>query len=133
MPHAEPLWLRYTLWVSAAFNVFAALLFAFPASQLGQQIGLPADAPLIYRSMLTFLILLFGGSYAWLATQSVIHRPLLALSAIGKFGVFWIVLVLWLLGQATLRGFIAAIGDLVLSLCFAGWLISTYGKRGRSI
>jgi hypothetical protein len=129
MANPDQLWLRRTLWLSAAFNVFGAALFALPASPLGQQIGLPADVPLLYRTVLTFFILLFGGCYVWLALQPIVHRPLLALAAIGKFGVFWIVLVLWLIDEATLRGLIAAIGDLVLASCFAWWLLGAQPAR----
>jgi hypothetical protein len=72
---------------------------------------------------LAFFVVLFAGAYAWLAVQETIDRPLVALSAVGKAGVFSIVLVFWLLGRAPGRGVLGAAGDLALAGVFAWWLL----------
>ena len=115
--------LRGALWVSVVYNVGAALLFAFPSSPLGQFAGLPTPVPPIYGALLAFFVVLFGGAYAWLARQPTFDRPLVALAALGKAGVFAIIVTFWLLGEAPGRGVLAAAGDLVLAGIFAWWLL----------
>ena len=115
--------MRGTLWVSVVYNFGGALLFAFPSSPLGQLAGLPTPVPPIYGALLAFFVVLFGGAYAWLARQPTIDRPLVALAAIGKAGVFAVIFTFWLLGEAPGRGVLAAAGDLVLAGIFAWWLL----------
>ena len=114
--------IRRALRISVAFNIGGALLFAFPESPLGQLAGLPAPAPVLYRALAAFFVLLFAGAYAWLARQPTIDRPLVALSAIGKAGFFAMTCVLWTLGEASARGVVGATGDLALAAVFAWWL-----------
>jgi hypothetical protein len=115
--------MRGALWVSVVYNVGGALLFAFPSSPLGQLAGLPTPVPSIYGVLLAFFVVLFGGAYAWLACQPTIDRPLVALAAVGKAGVFVVVVTFWLLGEAPGRGVPVAAGDLVLAGVFAWWLL----------
>lgn len=116
---------RCALWVSAPANLAVAALILFPASTLGQFVGLPEPAPhWVYRSLLALFLALFGGAYAWLALQPQIHRPLLALSAIGKFGAFAITLALWTRGLAADRWMMLMAGDLLLAGAFAWGLLA---------
>jgi hypothetical protein len=117
--------IRGVLWASAVFNLAGALLFAFPESTLSQLAGLPVPVPTFYAALLAEFIILFGASYAWLAFQPTINRPLLAFGAIGKTGAFLLVVVLWLLGQAPARGVLAITGDLIFACLFFGWLLRT--------
>jgi len=118
--------MRGALWASAVFNLFGALLFAFPSS-LGQMAGLPTPAPRIYPMLLAVFVLLFGGAYAWLARQPSIDRTVVAMSAIGKAGVFTVILAFWLLGDIPVRAVLAGVGDLVFAAVFTGWLARTRG------
>ncbi len=118
---------RRALWFSAAFNLGGAVLFAFPSSAPGRLIGLPAPVPPIYRALLAMFVLLFAGAYAWLASQRIIHRPLVALSALGKAGAFSVIFAIWLLDQAPARSVVAGAGDLALAAIFTWWLL---GARG---
>jgi hypothetical protein len=117
--------IRYALWISVAFNLFGALLFAFPASPLGQFAGLPVPVPVIYSMLLAFFVVLFAGAYAWLARQPTIDRPLVAFSAIGKAGSFVLMLILCLLGEIPGRSVLLASGDLIFACIFAWWLLRT--------
>jgi hypothetical protein len=114
--------MRRALWLSVAYNFGGALLFAFPSSPLGQLAGLPMSVPPIYCALLAFFVVLFGGTYAWLARQPNIDRPLVAFAAVGKAGAFGVILAFWLLGEAPGRGVLAATGDLVLAGIFVRWL-----------
>jgi undecaprenyl pyrophosphate phosphatase UppP len=87
---------RYTLWVSAPFNLLAAYMVLLPLSALGRLVGMPPSPPLVYSALLATMIALFGLAYAWLATQPEIDRPLVGLAAIAKTMVFVIALLLWL-------------------------------------
>lgn len=114
--------MRRALGISVIYNFAAAFLFAFPSSSPGHFAGLPPVVPDLYRMLLGFFVVLFGGAYAWLARQPNIDRPLVAFATIGKAGAFGIILALWLVGRSPGRGVLAAIGDLVLAGIFAWWL-----------
>ena len=114
--------MRRILWCAAVFNLGGAFLFAFPASPVGQLVGLPIPVPGIYCAILAFLVALFGAAYVWLATQPSINRPMVALFAIGKAGVFGIVGIFWLSGAASGPAVVAASGDLIFAILFARWL-----------
>jgi hypothetical protein len=123
--------MRRALWTSVPYNVGGALLFAFPDS-LGRLAGIPGPVPHIYAAALAFLVTLFAGTYAWLAVQPRIDRPLVAFSAIGKAGFFAVVLVCWLLGEVPGQGVIGTCGDLVLAGIFTWWLIADAGSADAS-
>ncbi len=116
--------IRRALWVSVPYNVGGALVFAFPES-LGRLAGMPGPVAHVYTATLAALVLLFAGTYAWLARQPEIDRPLVAFSAIGKASFVAVVVACWLLGEAPGQGFVASLGDLVLATIFAWWLLTT--------
>ena len=123
--------IRRILWIAAAFNLGGAFLFAFPDSSLGRSVGLPVPVPGIYCAILAFLIAFFGVTYVWLARRASVDRPLVGFFALGKGGVFGVVLIFWILGAAPGKGVIAATGDLIFALLFARWLWTTRDIQGR--
>jgi hypothetical protein len=123
--------IRRVLWAAAGFNVVGAVLFAFPGSVLGRLADLPMAVPVAYRAIAAMFVLLFGGAYAWLATQPSPSRPLLAFGAIGKASAFAVVAGLWLASEASTRALAAIGGDLVFAAVFAWWLIGAPPERAR--
>jgi len=115
--------IRNSLWASAPFNMLAAYVLAFPSSALGRLVELPADVPLAYAALLSFMVLLFGAVYAWLASQPEIDRPLVAVAAIGKAGVFAIAVMLWLSDNGSGRMVLLACGDLGFASLWLSWLL----------
>ncbi len=113
---------RRILWLSAVANLGGALLFALPAWPLGQLAGLPAEVPLFYRAFVALFVLIYGGMYAWLAMQPAIHRPMVALAALGKSSAFGLVLLLWLMGKASVMSVALLSADLGLAALYLGWL-----------
>ncbi len=122
MSHTRTELFRRILWLAAAFNVLGACLLGFPASPLGQLAGLPPEVPLAYRSIVTVFVLLFAGTYAWLALQPQPNRPMVVLGTIGKGGVVVVVTALWLADAAPLNSLAAVGGDLLFALAFGWWL-----------
>jgi hypothetical protein len=120
--------LRKVLWTTAVYNVGGALAFAFPSS-LGQLAGLPVPVAPIYSVLLAFFVLLFGAVYFWLARQRQIDRPMVAMAACGKAGVFVIAVVLWATGHGPVWFLPGATGDLIFATVFAWWL--WVGSAGR--
>ena len=116
--------LRISLWLAFVFNFVAAVTLARPASWLGQQLDLPAGVSPIYSLVAAYFVALFGVTYAWLARQSVIDRPLLGLSSVGKFGAFAITIGLWLADEVSLLVVIVTIGDLAFAALWFVWLRS---------
>ncbi len=114
---------RRILWVSAAFNFSAAFVFAFPASALGRLVGLPADVPAVYSTMVALFVAQFGGSYAWLALQPVIHRPLVWFGVIGKSAVFVLAVILCISSEIPARLAAVSIADLVFAAIYLRWLL----------
>jgi hypothetical protein len=115
---------RSALGFSVVYNLVGGLLFAFPSSTLSQLAGLPSPVSPVYSALVGYFVLLFGGAYAWLALQPTIDRPMVALAAVGKSGVFTLIFVFWLIGHVPGLGVVAAIGDLVLAVIFAHWLLT---------
>lgn len=115
--------LRRALWATAGFNALGALAFGWPAT-FGQLAGLPAEAPVVYRAALGFLVALLGATYAWLALQPRIDRPLIGFAMFGKAGFFVVVVLCWLAGEAPLLGVVTAAGDLAFAALFAWWLLA---------
>ena len=130
-PSGTDTFIRTVLWASAAFNLAGALLFAFPESALSQLAGLPVPVPTFYAALLAEFIILFGASYAWLALQPVINRPLLAFGAIGKTAAFLLAAALWLVGQVPARGVLAITGDLIFACLFFAWLLRPRNEPAR--
>jgi hypothetical protein len=116
--------LRAVLWVGAAFNTFAAGALAFPDS-IGSMLALPPVASTFHAWLLAFFVALFGATYAWMARQAAIPRPLVALAAIGKSGVFLIALACWWRGDLGTAALAPAIGDAMFAGLFFWWLRAT--------
>lgn len=112
--------IRNVLFAAALCNFGAAVAFALPTS-FGQLMALPA-APPVYAALSATFVALFGGSYAWLALQPEISRPLLAFGAIGKTTAFMLFTTLWLFGQISLLLMLGGIGDLAFAAFFFAWL-----------
>jgi len=115
--------MRRTLWASAIFNLGGAVMFAFPAS-VGRLAALPVPVPTVYSVLLALFVTLFGGAYAWLASQARIDRPMVAFSAIGKASAFAATAACWLAGEAPGLAVLAITGDLVFAAVFTWWLLS---------
>jgi len=131
-PASGDKFMRAALWASVPYNVGAAMVSAFPASALAQVQGFPAPVHPIYGSLLAVFALLFGGAYAWLALQPVIHRPLVVLAAVGKLAVFSTVTAFWSAGAISGRLVLAGSGDLFFGAIFCGWLIATRPVSNRA-
>ena len=117
--------LRAALATTFVFNLVAAFAFAFPSSLLGRVAGLPENVPRPYAMMSAFFVLLFAGAYFWLLRRPTIDRNFLAFSAIGKTGVFIIVVLLWLAGDLPSRAVLMGAGDLGFAAIFCWWLSVT--------
>jgi hypothetical protein len=114
--------MRRALWTSVPFNLGGALAFGFPES-FGRLMGLPGSAPPVYTASLAFLVALFAGTYAWMARQPRIDRPLAWFAALGKSGFFIVILALWMGDQASTTFLIAAAGDMAFAAIFMWWLL----------
>lgn len=120
--------MRRILWLAAFANTSGGLLFAFPASAPGQLAGLPAHVPATYRALAAVLVWLLGGTYAWLAVQPVIVRPMVAFGAIGKALAFFTFVALWLGSAATFRSVALMSADLAFAAAFFAWLRGNTAK-----
>lgn len=115
--------LRRALWASVFYNFGGFLLFAFPDT-LGPLVGMPAPGPRVYTTLLATFVALFGGSYAWVASQPRIDAPMVALGAIGKASAFAVVFAFWLAGAVPGLVVLAISGDLGFAVLFASWLLA---------
>lgn len=116
--------MRRVLWVGVVFNALVASMLMFP-STLGALAALPPIGSVFYLWMLTFFVVLFSATYAWLALEPTISRPVVALAAFGKTGAFVVALACLLRGDIQLRTFWVSIGDLAFALYFFFWLRAT--------
>ena len=116
--------IRSVLWVGVGFNALVALMLMLPTT-LGVLAALPPIGSDFYRWMLSYFVVLFSATYAWLALASTISRPVVALAAIGKTGSFIIALLCLSRGDIQLKTFFISVGDLVFAIYFFLWLRST--------
>lgn len=122
--------MRVVLWIGVAFNALVALMVVFPET-LGVIAALPPIRSVFYRWMLTFFVVLFAATYAWLALAPTISRPVVALAAIGKAGAFVIALVCLVRGDIRFRAFSVSMVDLVFAIYFFLWLRATSASASR--
>lgn len=111
--------IRPVLWLGAAFNAAVALGLLLP-SVAGAL--LPPPAPAFHTWTRAYFVALFAATYAWLAMQPTIPRPVVGVAAIGKAGVFAIALACLLRGDIGPRTFAVGVVDLGFALCFLAWL-----------
>ena len=116
--------MRLVLWMGVVYNAAIALMLMFP-STLGAMAALPPIGSDFYRWMLTYFVVLFCATYAWLALSPTISRSLIALAAIGKTGAFLIALLCLLRGDIPLKAFGVSVGDLGFAIYFLYWFRST--------
>jgi hypothetical protein len=117
--------MRTSLQATTVFNAVAAFSLAFPASILGELMGLPQHPPFIYRALAAGAVGLFGAAYAWLSTQATISRPVVALSAAGKLMAFCAVLSACFLGEMPWRSIFLTSPDPLFAAVFIWWLGKT--------
>lgn len=122
--------IRKTFVFSIIFNITGALLFLFP-SKLGVLFGLPTPVPFVYSGFCALVILLFGGTYIWLARSEKINEPVVLLSAIGKAGFFVVALMSCIKGETSFQFLPSAAGDLVMAGIFIGWLMNSKRNGGQ--
>lgn len=120
---------RSTLMLSVPFNFIAAWGLSVPSSPIGKLMQLPADTPLVYAALLGYLVLLFGVAYGWLAISADINRPLLTMGVVGKAGVFFIMLALWLTHTGPGMMVLVASGDLTFAAIWGSWMLRSRGHR----
>jgi hypothetical protein len=115
---------RIILIVSFVFNMVGASLFGFPGSLMARMVNMPWP-PVIYRTVVTAFILIFGLAYLWLALQPVISRVLVGFSAVMKLAIFGAIAVTWFHGDTPMTGLMIGTGDLVFAGLYVWWLRTT--------
>lgn len=118
-------WVRTTLALSVPFNFIAAYGLWQPTTVVGQILQAPAEVPAVYAALLAYLIALFGVFYGYMAQENEITRPLLFAGVTGKTGVFVILALLWLQGEAPFLMFLVSWGDLAFAGIWGSWLWRT--------
>ena len=119
-----PKWMRWTLVLTAIYNVFGVLLF-IPLLSIGRRlIGIP-DAHPFYLWLVTIWIGSFGFMYVWLAVKKRPDRAFVIIAATGKFAFFSLMLTFWVIGDFPVIAPLVATGDLITAILFAFWLAKT--------
>lgn len=123
-----PKWMRWTLVLTAIYNVFGVLLF-LPLLSLGRRlIGLP-DAHPFYLWLVTIWIGSFAVVYVWLAVTRRPDRAFLVIAVTGKFAFWSLNVIFWLAGDFPMIAPVVALGDLITAILFAWWLWKTRSSR----
>ena len=117
---------RITLKMSVVLNFVGAYLLAFPSSYFGNIVNLPQSVPVLYSSLLSFVVLMFGVIYAWLSFQPNVFQPLLFVGGIAKICFFLIGVFLWLSGSVSGEFTIILIGDLIFGSI---WVLALYSNK----
>ena len=104
---------RYSLWLTAPFNLVAGVAFARPDSALASLLTLPSDVPAFYALFSGGMIFLFGLVYAWLAMQKTIVPSLLCVGTCGKLMAVSIAVGLYAVGGVSGIFALVILGDLL--------------------
>ena len=112
--------LRTALWCTVALNAIGVAAFA-PLVFGRSSVFVPIAAPPFFAAQVAWVIALFCGVYAWLATQREINRPLVVVGGLGKLGFFGLTLAFALAGEIPMRMAINATPDLVCAAIFFWW------------
>jgi hypothetical protein len=119
-----PKWMRWTLVLTAIYNVFGVLIFC-PLLSIGRRlIGLP-DAHPFYLWLVTIWIGSFAVLYVWVALKRSSDRAFLIIAVIGKFAFWSLNFIFWLAGDFPVIAPVVALGDLITAILFAWWLWET--------
>ena len=121
-------WMRWTLFLTAIYNVFGVLLF-LPVLSIGRRIiGIPGAHP-FYLWLVTVWIGSFAILYAWLAATGRSERAFLIIAIIGKFTFWSLTLIFWLAGEFFGAAPLVASGDLATAILFGWWLWKTRSSK----
>lgn len=117
-------WMRWTLILTAIYNLFGVLLF-IPVLSVGRRlIGLPGAHPFYL-----WLVTIWIGSFAVLCVRLAIEgrsdRSFLIVAVIGKFAFWSLTFLFWLVGDFRGIAPLVASGDLITAVLWAIWLWQT--------
>jgi hypothetical protein len=123
---------RISLWTAVIVNVFGTIVFG--AAAVGHASALiPIPIPPFYAAQLAWVIGLFAGVYAWLATHPQLSLSLLLVGGLGKLGFFALFVVYGLAGSVPWTAVASALPDLILGAVFVlyggeVWLVAARGR-----
>jgi len=118
-----PIWMRATLFATAAMNMLGAAAFLPAAQPLRDLGGLPdADHPL-YLATVGIFIFVLGLGYLGCAVLGRADRLFIAVGATGKLAFFTLLAGLCAEGQLSIEAPLAGAGDLLFGILFVVWLL----------
>lgn len=121
----SPSSIRLLFRTAASFNLGAVLVF-LPQLGIARAMGLdPIPTGTMFEYVGIGAVLLFGVGYWMTATSPDQHRGIVQIGLAGKVMVIVIVLALYAAGTANLRLLGVISGDVVYSVLFARYLLST--------
>ena len=125
----NPTHARLMFRIAALFNLGAVLLLV-PWPGIGRALGLyPFPKGSLFEYMAIGAVLLFGIGYWIAASAPEQNRTVIQLGLAGKVMVVALALTYYLAGAANLRLIAVTSGDLIFSVLFAWYLISTRTNR----
>ena len=115
-------WIRVALGAAAALNALGVAVF-LPLALGRPSALLPVEVAPYFAAQLALVIGIFGGVYAWLATQPVPPRPLMVVGGLGKLG-FWLLTVVYAaLGDVPGSMVLQTLPDGVFGTLFLWWVL----------
>jgi hypothetical protein len=125
---SDTFWSRVFLF-AALYNFSAGFGPLFMPNIAAEAFGIAPLGSAMPMQMLGLLVMVFGAGYLFVSRDLDDLRVIVILGVIGKAGVFLIITAHYLSGEASLLGFLVAIGDLVFVVVFVRFL-QLYPGRG---
>ena len=111
---------RLALWITVPLNALGVWILTPPA--FGRPSALwPIATPPYFAAQLGIVIALFGGVYAWQATQRTLNRAVIVVGALGKAAFFVLNVVYAAAGQIPTAMAYQSAPDLLLACAFLYW------------
>ncbi len=98
---------------------------------LSARVPPPFTHPVFYYGFIA-VVQVWHAAFCWIATDPVRFRPMMVFAVMEKFVFVFIVIVVWLGGQAISALLLVAAADFLLGVLFLAAFFKTAGLRGRA-
>lgn len=117
--------MKWILLVTAAMNMFGAILFVPFFSFFREFYGLPINTHPLYLWIIASWIFFFGLCYLWLGITGRRERLFLTIGAAGKLSFAALMIIYWLKAEIPILAAAGSLFDLFVGLFFLVYLWQT--------
>jgi hypothetical protein len=119
---------KIVFWCAGVGGIVALTPMYFLLNFLGTRIPPPFTHPVFYYGFIA-VVQVWHAAFCWIATDPVRFRPMMVFAVMEKFVFVFVVIVMWLGGQAISALLLVAAADFLLGVLFLAAFFKTAGLR----